>query len=90
MTTKKSVQSEVDTAELITSEPANYEPPRRTLLISEEDDKSAVNLFTSLINLIDVVTQRGAVRGDELYATGTLRELLLHKLRELEGVGYTQ
>lgn len=37
--------------------------------------------ITSMVQVIDVVTGRGAVQGDELFQVGTLRERLIAFLR---------
>ena len=62
----------------------------RVTAVLQERDEADRNIFASLVNLIDVVVQRGAVRGDELLSTGVLRENLVNRIKELETYGYTQ
>ena len=43
--------------------------------------------ISACVQVIDVVSQRGAIRGNELQAVGTLREKLVAFLKEAQAAG---
>lgn len=54
-----------------------------------EAEKVVVTLqdISACVQVIDVVSQRGAIRGNELQAVGTLREKLVAFLKEAQAAG---
>ena len=62
--------------------------PYRVAHVTQERDVADFNVFSSLVNLIDVVVKRGAVNGDEMLSTGILRENLVNRIKELEQQSY--
>ena len=63
--------------------------PHRLCAILKARDQMDINLLQSLVNFVDVVAQRGMIKGDELSVVGSLRENLVMRVKELESHVYT-